>query len=555
MLITKFNKLIRNKILWGVFAFIIAFAFVGASALSSARRTGGCGRQQPASGAGVLYGETVSEREFGLARLFELGMRQNVPIPEEMQEILRNNAWRRLVLVKTASRLGLSTTQGEVGEAIRRDPTFAVDGRFHEGQYDMILRDRLGITRQVFDLYVEQELTLRKVLALVGDTAWISPLEMQRRLQDFTDQFIVHYSLLERDEAKVSPDVDDETVKEFFETNPELFRLPERMSVRYVAFPSSNYLAKAVVTDEQIEAYYDDHTELHPTNLTNDVTAPIPVAVRQEILDSLQLREAALLAKDEATDLAVALAPGRTAGVPFDLAATQRDLAIHTTGLFSAGGAIPGIDDGSAFSDAAFELDPDDPAGYFSDAVMGEDAAYILAFGEKLEPSDPEFDAVAEQAREMAGRAAAEAAFAERASDLRSGISEAMAKGSTFADAAESADLNVITTALFSVAQGVSSNHEAYAFEIMRNALRMDAGDVSEPVATTNGVLLVHVLQRVQGDIVSLDAQMMRPYLQNQISEQYVELLRQGWAEQLLKDAGFEDFQDSADSPEDTDGI
>ena len=115
VLITRFNRMIRSKILWGIFAFIIAFAFVGASALSSARRPGGCGSQPSTNVAGMLNGEEVSERELALARFFELGLRSNIPIPKELEDTLHRSAWRRLALLKTARQLGLGA--GEIRSA------------------------------------------------------------------------------------------------------------------------------------------------------------------------------------------------------------------------------------------------------------------------------------------------------------------------------------------------------------------------------------------------------------------------------------------------------
>jgi len=58
MLISRFNKLIRSRILWGVFLVIIVFSFVVWGTFS------GGSREETARSPGRMYGKDVPAAEF-----------------------------------------------------------------------------------------------------------------------------------------------------------------------------------------------------------------------------------------------------------------------------------------------------------------------------------------------------------------------------------------------------------------------------------------------------------------------------------------------------------
>ncbi len=59
MFISKFNKVIKNKIVWGCFAFMVAIAFI-----IWGTQTGGESESSSQNGVGMLDGKEVSPSEF-----------------------------------------------------------------------------------------------------------------------------------------------------------------------------------------------------------------------------------------------------------------------------------------------------------------------------------------------------------------------------------------------------------------------------------------------------------------------------------------------------------
>jgi len=549
MLISKFNKMIRNRVLWGVFAVIVVIAFVGA--FSPGRGGGG----EPSNNAiGVLYDKPVTGRELAIARFYAAGMRDTGNLSTEMFALLTKNAWRRLAALQTAERLGLTATDEEVATAIHRDPSFAVNGAFSRDRYAKIIQSQWRFKDSVtmFEGFLRQEITLKKLIGMIESAVWIAPQELTYRVNNLTDGFGVHYVRLERDDIAEETIVDEDQARDFFERNSELFRVPEKMNVRYVAYPLSNYVAQVTVSEEEITDYYDDNLKDYVIPGTNEGDGFLPLEdVRDEIEKMLTLRTAAFEAKDEATLLVVALAPDRAGKAPsFNEAAMQFHVQVATSSFFALSEDVPGLGDvGPEFNSTAFSLDPGDVERYFSDAVLGKDAAYVLAAGERVESHIPDFEHVEEEVTELATAEALDEAFQEKAASTREMIEERLATGIPFNEILAGASLNIATTVTFSAYESTSVEMEEEYGMLMPYVLSLEVGDLSDPLRIGEDFVLAYVVQRQPADLGTLD--MARMQILSAMNRYRAELAFSGWQDDNLVAAGFSEITPPSPPPED----
>ena len=166
MLISKFNKLIRNRILWSIFAFVVIVSFVGFFS-----NTGGClgdtGRQQ----AGRLGSTSFTDRNFRDARFqTSLGLRlmvgRNLDSTSAIEREVDIQAWKRLSSLKIAEDLGLRTRDDEVVRAIQQDRQFAPEGAFDRARYKAFVSSvlhNMDADEALFEENVRQTLTLQKI--------------------------------------------------------------------------------------------------------------------------------------------------------------------------------------------------------------------------------------------------------------------------------------------------------------------------------------------------------------------------------------------------------
>lgn len=536
MLITKFNRMIRSRVLWGAFAVLISISFVGFLGPRS-----GCGADQQNRGIeGRLNGDEIPKGEFFAARFFEMGMGQRPPADEQGARRLRERTWQRLAMLNLAEDLGIKATDAEVAAVLQKEPSFAVNGAFNQERYRAIVRSELGVDIPTFENYMRQDLTIRKLMSMLEAICWTTPSEIDERLANLTDLLQVEQVTLPREQYSGDVDVTSADARAYFTNNLARFEIPEQVSVRYVEFPLTNYLAAANLSDEEALDYYNDHIDDFTTIDTNGTSVPLPFDdVRSNILEKIEFEQTLFAARDHATEFVMELAPDRYGNArSFEEAADAYGLTISTTAYFSAYGDVPGLQVGPDFNDAAFALDASDPERYFSDAVAGETAAYVLASHDRRESRIPEFEEVAEQAMELAEQAAAREQFVESARKIRDKVQTVMGSGASFTQAAREFALSVTTTEVFSVYNGLT-NEVAYADLLMRSVAALRENELTPVLPVEEGALIACVTSREPGD--PLTKQYLKADVLQMLNRYRAGILFEEWREHLLAEADLED--------------
>jgi hypothetical protein len=293
----------------------------------------------------------------------------------------------------------------------------------------------------------------------------------------------------------------------YYEEHKASFAQPDRVSVRYVAVPVSNYLAAVTVPEDDLLEYYDSHAETYSRTVTNGVTEPIPFAeVRDKILAELRLEEARYCAGTAVTfNVYGKLAD--SADRALALLAAQARAEVKSSPLFSADEQLYWTEKSSEFADAAFELDPDRADLRFG-IVKGDTCVYVMEIAERSPAHTPKYEDIRNELRAHAEQKARGEAFRDAVKDLRDEIVKMMADGKSFAAAAQAKALNVSTSLTYRVSD-IQNQKFDNSFAIAYNAMTLKAGELSEAVPASSGKsLLVYVESRRPGD--ALAAEMMR---------------------------------------------
>ncbi|MDR0992980.1 MAG: SurA N-terminal domain-containing protein, partial [Verrucomicrobiota bacterium] len=121
MMISKFNKMLHNRVLWIVILIIVVFAFVvwGMVWPSQLDQTAQDNAQ------GILNGERISYAQFRNAYMnaylaYTLGtLGQNAPATAETESLIRRMAWLRLATLREAAQFGITTSDEELAAVLR----------------------------------------------------------------------------------------------------------------------------------------------------------------------------------------------------------------------------------------------------------------------------------------------------------------------------------------------------------------------------------------------------------------------------------------------------
>lgn len=555
MMISKFHRLIQNKITWWVVLTIIVFSFVIWG--SQSWNKGSSGRRQMT--AAMLENKPVEHEEYRQAyACTHLGLvlqyNREINITPQIDEIIRKQSWQRVAALREAEKLGITASDDEVAGMMQQLPLFRTkEGQFSMQAYEQFVGQilpRMGFTKHGFDEFVRQEIMMEKCAMMVSRLMFVSPYDTRRTYQALNDRFVAEYAMLTPDMVEKTVKTGRDEAKALFDKDPMAYKIPERAVVRYVTIPVSNFVAAAEVKDEEVQKYYNDHLEEFALPSTNAMAATNEFStettkykqleeVKPGIVKSLKQQVASVNAMSNATAFIEAV-QGSASDKPmsFDDAAKKFGFTIDTTKPFSEMDEVEGLKVGTDFNHVAFGLSNEE-GGNVSEPVKGRDAWYVLAYKERLPEKIPSFEEVLDKVIPDAKQQAIEDALVALAKKTRDAMDAAAKAGQSVADAAQKLGVKLTNTVEFTASGGENQNVEHFD-ALIRGILPHNQGEVTDPLPSPGGILVAHIKSRMPADPVAF--QQLRPQIANSIRRQQGRQLFDGWQQFLLKRGKFEDL-------------
>lgn len=561
MMISKFNKLIHNRVLWGVFLIIIVFSFVVWGMVWPSQTE----EMERANAAGTLDGEPVAHGEFRsaylstyLARALTVGRDfENTP---ESEAVLRRMAWQRLATLREAGKLGIAATDTELIGAIRAN--FAEsNGVYNPERYQAFLQNvirPLNFTTAQFEEHIREEIAIQKLGNLIGRQAHVTPLEIRQTFETLLDTFAVEYALLKPETVEPDVAVADEDARKFFEADPAAFTVPEQREVVYAAFPIADYVdAAAEFTDEEIQDYYELHIEDYTTQEAGEDGKPRQTvaeldAVKDGIVAALRAEAAQSKADAAATELAFKAIPDREGTLP-DFKAEVEKTGRQAQALppFSRS-ELPVEDAGPVFAAAAFELAPN-AFDRVSAPIAGQENVYVIYLEQEIPARVPSFEEVKDRALAAAKQKAVADALTAKGAAVKAAAVAGLAAGKTFEQAVAGPGIEVATAEPFTGLSGSSSSNLVVQ-ALVQAVVGFNQGEVTEPTPTQAGLIVAYLQARLPAEAASYDS--YRDEIANAIRNRRAGGLFRDWQAALLAPERFTDLQRpaaSADLEEDED--
>ncbi len=560
MMISKFHRLIQNKITWWIVLIIIIFSFViwGSQSRSSNARA----RQQTA--VAMLENKPIEHDEFAEAYgCTHLGLvlqyNREINVTPQIDEVMHKQAWQRIAVLHEAQKLGISASEDEIAQMEQQLPLFrSKEGQFSMQAYEQFVSQvlpRLGFTKHGFDEFIRQEIIMEKSAMMLSRLMLVAPYDARRTYQALNDRIVAQVALLTPDLVEKTVKVGRDEAKALFDKDPAAYKIPELAVVRYVAIPISNFLAKAEVKDDEIQKYYNDHLDefaLPSTNKAASTNADFSTEttkykqldeVKPMIVKDLKEEAASAMAKSNAAAFVEAM-QGSVSDKPMTLedAAKKFGLTLATTKPFSEIDEVPGLNVGSSFNHVAFGLSHEEGSN-ISEPVGGHDAWYVMAYKDRLAERVPTFEEVIEKVIPDAKKQAVEDALTALAKKTRDTMDIAAKDGKSVADAADKLGIKLKTTEEFTASGGEDQKVDNFDV-LIRGVLTHNAGEVTDLLPTREGILVAYVKSRTPADASAF--QQLRPQIANSIRRSQGRQLFDGWQQYLLKRGKFEDLMKKA---------
>lgn len=482
------QKSILIKIAFGL---IILSFVIGYTMLTAPTDTGS---NQPNDVAAKVNGDEISYTAFqttysNLYNLYQNIYQGNFDANLEKQLNLPKQALQQLIeeqlLVEQAKAFNLDVSQQELVASIAQFDAFQLNGEFNRDRYLQVLNYQ-RITPEQFEGSQRRQLLTQKVRDQIQAGAEISDSEIEEAFHKENDKVNLNCVWLTPALVESKVKVTDEALAEFFKKDIEQFRVPEKISLRYLQFDPARYESEvAALGDEELERYYRRNLDLF--EIKEEVKAAhillkLAEDADQETIDKRRtFGEEILKQLKDGADFA-------------EMAKTHSDDKSNA----AEGGEIGTFGRGlmvKEFEDAVFALRP----GQLSELVQTPFGFHIIKVDEYTEPGVKKLvDAIEEVKAGLIVEKARQLAY-EKAIDAYN-INR---KSGDLAAAAEANDLGVKETGLFSRDDAIDGIGRVA--DISAAAFTLKDGELARPVQTTQGVFLFTLKERQPSRLPELD--------------------------------------------------
>ena len=416
---------------------------------------------------GILYAMQKYQYAFAVSSLAQKFANQD-PNERNTDDFVINT----LLLRDEAKKLGVSVSEWEINDVIKGQQTFQTEGEFDPVKWKNVLRNlqAQGLNEEFVRQTLADAIRYDKLKELVAPAVAASPRGIEERYEDQQAKIFSSVATFKQADYKEGIEVTDEEIQAYYDENKDGFQSEPKRAIEYVFFKkptAADFVPDIVVdgedapdtsaelaakTEEYSQAVYAFDTAF---GNTTDEAIPLDTLVTDKqyagfIEGGLQTTE-----------------PFSQASPPAELA-TKRQLV---SGVFST---ISSTDIGTPV---------ETPEGY-----------YFFRITERKEPAQQELEEVKEDivktlTSEKEGNAASLAA-----TEAKEKIDAALAAGKTFAEAAEEAGATATEIKMFS--SGQNPVGVADGGQIKQTIASLKDGEVSTPVDTSTGALLVYLESR-----------------------------------------------------------
>lgn len=273
-------------------AIVVVFMFFGVDSVRESQR----------SRAAVVNGETITVNEHKQAsrRLLEQFRQQfGNSLNDELLKSLEieRKALDQLIdqrlLLGEAERLSVRVTDSELSDAIMEVAAFQFGGIFNTRTYHGAL-SRNRLTPEEFETSQRNAMLINKLRSYITSSAKVSTGEARQFYQWKKASVNVDFVLFSPSRYKeIAPTVDE--IADYYESHKTSYSTEPMVKVRYVDFESNAYAPKAKITDEDINAYYEDNpaaSKIAKTVEARHILLKVPPNATPEIVE--KKREEAL---------------------------------------------------------------------------------------------------------------------------------------------------------------------------------------------------------------------------------------------------------------------
>ncbi|MBX3732369.1 MAG: SurA N-terminal domain-containing protein [Verrucomicrobiae bacterium] len=493
----------HQRWLWVV---IIAFVIVSFVFFFSPNQS--LGRGGGSATRGVVDGRPVSDSELrtqlhlaDLSGYLRFGEAYRSGQAARMGFNRKQELAKRLLIETRRRELGIEVSDEAVAQWIRaylRDPQ---TGQFN---YNAFIQNSLrpaGFTEADFVSFVRQEVALQQLERLMSVPGrLVTPQEAEDEFRRVNERFDVTVASFPSSNFLASVVVDDAALGMFFTNRLAEYRIPERATLTYVRFATTNHLVEAEEfiagrpeVAGQVEQLYQQRGADAFRDDANNVLGK--EAALEKIRENFVRQVAGQIALSNAVVFANELGQMEpVAASNLAVLAAAKELSVETTPPFPEGGRPFGLEDIRDLASAMGRIGPDQP---FTPPMEGARGVVVAALTERIPSTIPPLESirlrVESDFREVQSAVAARTAGQE----FFVAASGALADGKSLEDAASGQPIRLAEVSFTLSSPAIPGLESSLNPALVKQVASTNAvGSLSSFIPTERGGFLLRVRER-----------------------------------------------------------
>ncbi len=396
---------------------------------------------------------------------------------------------QRELLLQAAESEGMLISDQLLNAQLRAVPAFQENGRFSEDKYKQFLRMQ-GQAPAEFEHHTRRMLTAEQLVDGLSQTEFVTSDEVAQayRLQDQKRDF--SYLIVAAEPYKANAEISDEQIQQYYDEHSEDFVTPERVRLAYLRLTGAAISENIQVEEDELLAHYEKRKESLLTQeqrRASHILIQLPRGADEETVSR---------AKAEAEDLLTQIRDG---GDFAELARQHSDDPGSAAqggdlGFFARGVMVP------EFDETVFSME----IGQVSDPVRSQFGIHIIRLQEVRGSEIPTLEEVrAELLDELKQRGVSDLFYEQF--ELLSDVS--YENPDSLDAAADALGLEVQTSEWLSASGGPGIGKYPKVVAIAFSEDVLEAGNNSEPIEVgENDAIVVRVEERQAAQPTPLDA-------------------------------------------------
>src|SRR5512138_3492242 len=185
-------------------------------------------------------------------------MRTELPqeLVELQQRAILDQFVQQALLERRAKDLGFRVSDAALAQRVMEFPDFQVDGQFSKDRYNALIRAS-GLSEARFEEDLRTETLIRQLQTGIVDSAFVVPYELDRRFALEKQEREIQYALISANDFLDQITVTDEQVEAWYEEHKAEFLLPEKVDLQYIELTRDDAAGAIEVSEEALRDYYE----------------------------------------------------------------------------------------------------------------------------------------------------------------------------------------------------------------------------------------------------------------------------------------------------------